>query len=251
MDLITQAAGLPSTELQAMSTEQLRGELARSLQLNAAQLLHLAAVWRELERRGEDLTDLRSGMGAYLPMIAGGRLAADAVVKFAGQPTLLRAMFDLPLDLQQELVNGKPLPVLGLDTAGNPRVTELPAYSLTAAQVRQVFGPARIRDQREQEAVLVQTVTRKKAARAAAPQARVRFDAQSDQLVIGRTRLPVASVFEALAADADEDVTGDDDKLINIKLTDEQHKRLRVRAAESGSTMAGLIKLALRRAGLI
>lgn len=69
--------------------------------------------------------------------------------------------------------------------------------------------------------------------------------------VIGHTRLPVAAMFEALAAKADEDVAGEEDKLVNIKLSDEQHKRLRIRAAESGATMVGLVKLALRRAGLI
>lgn len=251
MDLVIDTPALPTPDLAAMSTEELRGELALSLQLNARQLLHLAGVWRELERRGEDLNDLRSGMGAYLPMIGAGRLAADAVVKFAGQPTLLRALLDLPLDQQQEIVNDRPLAVLGLDAAGNTRVTQLPAYTLTAAQVRQVFGPARIRDEREQEAVLVQTVTRKQSARAAVPAARVRYDAQSDQLVIGRTRVPVASLFEALAEGVDEDVAGDDEKSLVLKLTEDQHKRMRVRAAEAGASMTGLAKLALRRAGLI
>lgn len=251
MNIIHATPALPTADLEAMTTEELRRELAQSLQLNARQLLHLAAVWRVLESRGEDLNDLRSGMGAYLPMIASGRLAANAVVKFAGQPTLLRAMLDLPLDQQQEIVNDKPLPVLGLDTAGDTRVTHLPAYSLTAAQVRQVFGPARIRDEREQEAVLVQTVTRKKAAPSAAPRSRMRYDAQSDQLVVGRTRIAVASLFEALATGVDEDVAGDDDKTLLLKLTEEQHRRLRVRAAESGASMTALSKLALRRAGLI
>ena len=73
------------------------------------------------------------------------------------------------------------------------------------------------------------------------------------ETMIGRTRLPVSSVFEALAADADvtDDAPGEGDKLLNIKLSNEQHKKLRLRAAESGSTMSTIAKIALRRAGLI
>ncbi|MCE4291779.1 hypothetical protein ABQW67_20130 [Xanthomonas hortorum] len=78
-----------------------------------------------------------------------------------------------------------------------------------------------------------------------------RYDAQSDQLVIGRTRVLVAAVFEALAQGIDEDVSGDEDKTVLLKLTEEQHKRLRVRAAEASTTMNGLAKLALRRSGLM
>lgn len=251
MEMIHAVAAPPSPELLAMSTEQLRSELARSLQLSADQLLHLAAVWRELERRGEDLSDLRSGMGGYLPMIASGRLSADAVVKFAGQTTLLRALADLPLEQQAAIVADQPLPVISLDASGNTRVSELPAYSLTAAQIRQVFAPGRLRDAREQEAVLVQTITRKRAARATAAPPRIRYDVESDTLIIGRQRVPVSSLYEALAAEIDDDIASDGDKTVMLKITDEQHKRLRIRAAESGATMTALIKTALRRAALI
>lgn len=255
MDLINIESGenLPQV-LAEMSTEALREELARSLQLNAKQLVHLAAVWRELEKRGEDLSDLRSGMGAYIPMIAADRLDASAVVKFAGQPTLLRALVDLPLDRQREIVDGKLLDVVGMDAGGQPRVAQLPGYSLTAAQVRQVFGPARIRDTREQEAVLLQTVTRKKSSRAAAGSAkRVRFDPASDALVIGRSRVPVAEVLGAIASAefGDEESDEASEKVVMLKLTESQHRQLRVRSAESGQSMTALAKMALKRADLI
>src|SRR5690606_32958090 len=188
--------------LNAMSTEQLRGELARSLQLNAGQLMHLAAVWRVLESRGEDLSDLRAGMGAYLPMIAAGRLDPNVVVQFAGQSTLLRALADIPLDRQKAIAAGENLRVITLDKNGEPEPVEMPAYALTAAQVRQVFAPGKLRDEKEQAAQLLQTTTRKRKARTAAGP-RVRHDAATDQLVIGRTRISVGEVLAALVQPSD------------------------------------------------
>src|SRR5882724_9369466 len=67
--------------LRDMDNDTLRRELSRALTVSAEHLIYLAQVWRELERRGEDLSDLRSGLGAYLPLIASGRLAAEAVVR--------------------------------------------------------------------------------------------------------------------------------------------------------------------------
>jgi hypothetical protein len=244
---------LPAEHLQAMSTEELRGELARSLQLNASQLLHLAAVWRELERRGEDLSDLRSGMGAYLPMIAAGRLDANAVVKFAGQTTILRALIDLPIERQRAIIADTPIDVVVLDAAGESQIKALPAYTLTAAQVRQVFAPGRLRDTKEQEAVLLQTVTRKRKARAIAGTGqRVRYDASADTLVVGRQRVAVGDVLGALVVAGDDDgAESDDAKTVPVRLSEAQHRQLKIRAAESGTSQVALVKMAMRRAGLI
>ena len=69
--------------LGSMSTQQLRAALAQSLTISARHLAYLASVWGELEKRGEDLSDLRTGLAVYLPQIAAGRLDADAVIRFA------------------------------------------------------------------------------------------------------------------------------------------------------------------------
>ena len=71
-----------STELDrigSLDTAELRAELASAIGLTAKHLLHLAAIWAELEHRGEDLTDLRTGIGAYLPEIAAGSVVPEAI----------------------------------------------------------------------------------------------------------------------------------------------------------------------------
>src|SRR2546427_518935 len=73
-------------DLTILPTETLRAELARGLSLVAENLVRLGQVWAELERRGEDLSGLRHGLGRTLPLIASGRLAAEFVVEFAHRP---------------------------------------------------------------------------------------------------------------------------------------------------------------------
>ena len=97
--------------LASMPTNKLRAELAHGLTLTAVTLSKLGMVWAELERRGEDLSDLRVGIARTLPLIAAGRLAAEAVVAFAGRPMILRALEGVPLDLQRRLADGETIPV--------------------------------------------------------------------------------------------------------------------------------------------
>src|SRR6516162_3956035 len=99
---------LDGAALTAASTEELRAELARGLTMTAAVLTRLGAVWAELERRGEDLADLRQGLARTLPLIASGLLAAEAVVAFAGRPLVLRCLEGVALDQQRAMAAGEP-----------------------------------------------------------------------------------------------------------------------------------------------
>lgn len=104
------AAGLDLARLRAASTADLRAELVNALKLTAGHLCYLAAVWQELEARGVDLGDLRRGIGAYLPLIAAGTVAAETVVAYAGQPRLLKQIGGLPVDRQRRIAAGEEPP---------------------------------------------------------------------------------------------------------------------------------------------
>lgn len=101
---LSPAARPGSVALGNMTIEELRAELAKSLSITAAHMQHLAAIWRELERRGEDLSDLKSGLWSFMPLIARGDLKAELVVKYAGYTTLLRRLATLPLAEQENLL---------------------------------------------------------------------------------------------------------------------------------------------------
>lgn len=93
--------------IRSADTDTLKQILAEAFKWTAVYLNYLAKVWAELSRRGEDMSALRSDMGYYLGRIAAGKLAAEAVVTFAGQPARLRKMYALSPAEQVEVVEGK------------------------------------------------------------------------------------------------------------------------------------------------
>lgn len=157
-DLVTRK----SNDLHVMTTEELRSELARAIRVTAETLVYLAAIWEELERRGEDLSSLRSGVSAYLPMIASGRADPAAVVAYAGQPTLLRAITQMPLEEQARLAAGGDVPLVILDENGNRATKNIAPVMLSAAEVRRVFAPGAIRSPQEQARILEAQQTRRR-----------------------------------------------------------------------------------------
>lgn len=136
-----------------MDTPMLREELSRALDLTARHLLYLAAVWAELERRGEDLSALRSGLVVYLPLIAAKTVMPEVVVRFAGNQTLLRAVSMLPPEKQAKIAAGEP--VLVVERQGDKFAQRmLPVHTLTWHQAKQVFADRCIRTETEQIAYL-------------------------------------------------------------------------------------------------
>lgn len=139
--------------LDEMSTDELRAELASALGLTATGLRYLAAVWEKLEKRGDDLSNLRTGIGVYLPAIAAGTVLPETVVGFAGQPLLLKAVADLPPEEQRRLVDGGTVPVVVRQGDGYTH-RMLPVSGFDARLTRQVFGNRTIRNESEQIARL-------------------------------------------------------------------------------------------------
>ena len=135
---MSKLATIPTAaELSKWTTDELRQDLANCLSLTAATLTRAAAVFVELERRGEDLTELRKGWGWTFPMIADGRLAAEAVVRFCGMPTHLRALVGLPLDQQRKIAAGEPIEVVMRD---DPKTTvQIPLKQIRADILPVVF----------------------------------------------------------------------------------------------------------------
>ena len=53
--------------LTRVSLDDLRKMLASEIEITAHHISKMALIWAELERRGEDMTALRSGIARYLP----------------------------------------------------------------------------------------------------------------------------------------------------------------------------------------
>ena len=104
-------------DVASLSNEDLLAELASAIDTTARHVSRLALVWAELEKRGVDLSTLRSGLRVWLPVIAAGRLAAEVVVSFAGNGSLIRALADLPLAAQRAHARGEEQVVVECSTA--------------------------------------------------------------------------------------------------------------------------------------
>lgn len=186
---------VPPEDFGSWDTERLRAELVAALAWTAARLRHLAAVWAELDRRGEDLSELRRGLVYYLPLIASGAVSAEAVVQFAGSKTLLDAVARLPAEQQRELAAGGSVLLVIAGANGYER-RSLPAHALTAAQVRQVFGERHVRNESEQIAALTTTAQAGRPARHGA----VRVDRARKVAKVGQATCSLADLFAALRA---------------------------------------------------
>lgn len=214
-------------DLAELTVEQLRAELSRGLTLTATTLTRLGAVWAELERRGENLSDLRIGLARTLPLIASGRLAAEAVVAFAGRPMVLRSLEGVPLDEQRRLADGQPIPIY-LPGASSPE--SLPLARIPSAAVSRVIVDGTIRTPAEQRLALRQR-------KAAKPQRHyaVSVDRDNRTLKVGNMTVPLASVIAAMAEAAGAKSVILDDaerpaKTIAGKVTDEEKERLKAAA---------------------
>lgn len=95
--------------LKAMNTRTLYKELEDFLAVTAKAMTRAAYIWRELERRGEDLTDFKKkGLCAFLPMIADGKLLPEIVIQLNGSKTAISHVSRLLPEAQKAaLLNGE------------------------------------------------------------------------------------------------------------------------------------------------
>lgn len=185
-----------------MDTNTLIGELERALTVTAETIAYLGAIWRELDRRGVDLTAYRVGMGQYLPLIASGQLDPSAVVRFAGRLTLLRAVQTLPVDEQASLAAGRKVAVASMAPDGTITVSDVDPDMLTGEQLRLVFDTGRIRGAEEQANMLrsASTAARRRQKEPTARRYKIKVSQDRKVVRIGRMTVPVDELLEALQA---------------------------------------------------
>ena len=239
-----------------LTVDDLKRELADAIGVTVNALIRAALIVQELERRGVDLSELRLSLLPTLRLIGSGQLAPEAAVRFLGRPQLMGVVSRLPVADQRSLGDGAPvaLAVRHPDGAIGHRLGD--PLHLQRDQIHQVFGPDRIRPIEEQIVVV-----EAKRATAAAPRPKpdasrlVQADRRNNCLKVRHTRIPVADFLAAAAelrGDASEDEPEDaETKTAVLRVTDAEHRRLKVLAAESGTTVTTLIRRALIAYGLI
>ena len=195
-DLVA-AEGAYLAELSAKSNAELRQELADQLSLTAKGLMRAAAIWSELTRRGIDMSSLRAGLAIYLPRIARGELAAEAVIAFAGQRMLLQHMAGMDLDEQRRLAAGEPITLAERDDEGRVLGVQRRLAEMTSREVLLALSDGRVRTLKEQTGSLIRSIA-KPARRRSATGSTTTIKAVDGQLQIGRSRIEPADLAGAL-----------------------------------------------------
>lgn len=244
---------LPPADLVALSTADLRRELASSLHHTVAHFVRLAWIVRLLEERGEDLSDLRSGLLDYLRRIAYGQVLPEIVVRFASSPAMLRRIAALPLPDQRRIAAGETVPLVVWGESGRPDVRQVdPAY-LAADQMRRVFGPNGLRSESEQ-IVLLEAAGRVQPRPRQVRVSSITADCRRNVIRVGRTELQPAAIVQALAAlAANCEEEGADDNYTatsSFTLTERQQEALKAAAHRGNTTVSALVRRALGAYGL-
>lgn len=210
---VLQQNPLSIDEIASTDTTVLRKHLSQALVWTAKTLTYLGAIWAELERRGEDLSALRSGIAQYLPAIAHGKLSADLVVKYAGQKMLLNAISGLSVEEQNRLLEQGSTTVITINEDGDVVKEEKPLDRFSAIDIRFVFSDEGIRTESQQIAL------RQKALKVRSKPHRLLRKAEADldrnAIVIGSSAISAEKVLPALSEIYGFDV----EELIKNKVT--------------------------------
>jgi hypothetical protein len=249
------AINCPS-DLFRMSREELRAELAHSLDRTASELVRLAWIVRLLEERGEDLTDLKLDLVPYLRLIAYGQLSPGLVVRYGHSGALMKVARSLPMPDQDRLARGERVPMVVRKPDGGFDQQMADPALMSPRQIAQVFAAGRVRSTEEQILVL-RDQPAKPAKRKKETVGRITITPVGDGIIVKGTFIPKSDLVEALAMMARPDESDDepDDspgrKPVVVQLTEQQHARLKD-AADRGSTkMATLARRALAAYDLI
>ena len=189
---------LNENQISSASTNDLKKEFARGLTITSEYLMYMSAIWNELNQRGEDLTDLRSGMMEYMPMIATKQLDAELVVKYAGQKTLLSYLSKLTKKEQSEIVKTGCVDFITVNEEGI-KSKKLTLSSARASDLHQAFDPNRgVRSLEEQEEIVLAKERRKTVHRKSRAVTKILIETGGQNIVAGGKSIKIESILEAV-----------------------------------------------------
>jgi hypothetical protein len=241
------ATTLAREELEAMDTGQLKIELAKALSLTVEGVCRAGTILSVLRERGEEAPALR--YAHHLVAVGDGRLLPEAVVSFAGRPSLLARLTEMPISAQRRLVDAR---VVAVVTPGG-EVRDVPLAELSPAEQTLALSPEGHRNPDEQRAIIERRGNaRRKPVRENLIRTGITFDPTAGIISIGRKRAPVSAVLAAIAAAAAPETEADADlKTVMFRICESDHRLLKIRAAEGDSTIEQIVRGALIVAGLI
>lgn len=181
------------------SVEDLKRELARGLEITAERLKYVATIWQELHRRGEDLSDLRSGLMEYIPLIATQQVDPNLVIACAGHKTLLSALSRLPISKQNEIAKNGGVSIAHLDENGEKVIVEKTLANLRVEDIYYAFGDGYVRNASEQIKLRLKHSVKPKAQKKPRKTSNIRFNDDGATMRIGTNTVSIEQLIETLS----------------------------------------------------
>ncbi len=116
-------------QIEKKSTEALYAELQTQIGITLSSIERLSVIWGVLEKRGEDLSAYKVGILKFISYLPNRKLAPNALLRLAGNETLLRSVMRFPIAMQDELL-AKKLTVVRADKSVRINLEELKSYEI-------------------------------------------------------------------------------------------------------------------------
>lgn len=137
-----------NTDLTKATTAQLWQMFREGIATSASGLMAAALAWKEMERRGIDLTKARTPLTNRLTAVADGKLAAAVLLRYGHSATVLDNFLGVDLDKQSEMANADyRVAVVKRDGAS----TMLRPDDLSVSEFKRVFQGGRVQTVAEQK----------------------------------------------------------------------------------------------------
>lgn len=143
--------------LQGVESAALKEQLREAIGLTETAIMRVAVIWRELVRRGEDMSDVKFALAPFMLPVAEGRLLPALVVAMAGQVRSLQRIADLPIHDQKALAEGRMIKILKPDYG----VIEKPLKRLSFPELAAIVRGGKIMSVEDQRRALRQPPARR------------------------------------------------------------------------------------------
>lgn len=100
---ITEWNNISITEIQKLPSEEILSRFELGMKSVSHRLIEVAFYYRELKRRGQDVSRFKGPLIEYLPLITEKKLLPSLLIKFAGQSTLLNCISKLDMETQLQI----------------------------------------------------------------------------------------------------------------------------------------------------
>ena len=193
-EIVPRASEAAELDIRHTDTAVLREALYDAIGVTVSAIQRVAAIWAELERRGEDLSDIKFALAAYMRPVQAGRLLPEAVAQLAGRRRTLDAVASLPIEDQRRLIKGEAIEVVSTDRTRHKTLDEM-----TFPEIGRVIRDGMIRTVEEQRAGIERMETRRRLpGRRRGPKPRILVDTDTAEVTVGDKTVSIDALLAAL-----------------------------------------------------